>query len=1059
MNPKILFKKRNIPFNSYELLLTVLFIVSLCICTVLLTFLWLLNNTTEQGEKYHEAEGIFTIKSGALFTPALQNKSSPAFKVLAFDVQQMVDDILYSSHLQNEYKGSKVIQFRNGSVIVQFKLFFVQLVSEVKIKNELVYGIKANKSELLQTLTIDVNSIEITGLGISSTSSPLTTPGLGISSTSSPLTTPGLGISSTSSPLTTPGLGISSTSSASTTPGKCLPSDELCADGVSCIRKELICDGIPNCPDGSDEYEKKCATPCDGKFILVGLSGSFHSIHYPEPYRSNLVCRWIINMENHLSIKINFTAFETQNYADTLNIYEGVGPTKILRACIWGSNPETVYIFSDKATVEFVTDYSENLNGFNATYTALNTSELTNNEKINCTFEDGFCYWIQDLEDDSEWERINGPTFPTTSGPDFDHTFGNLSGYYISTPILPGNIPVSVQLFSLPLDPISDVFCLSFWYHMHSIHEYHLTVKIIYDHYTEKIIFQKEGNYGNNWNYGQITLKETTKFKVAFEALKKPGWDNIAIDDIGLSDGLCTENTYPEPTLVPTVPTTPLLPTDCGGPYDLWEPNTTFTSVNYPNNYPSKASCVWYLNAEKGKNIQLHFQYLDLENIYDVVEIRDGKGDESLLLAVYTGKSPVPDVFSTTHQMTVLFNTDKSATRKGFVANFTTGYHLGMPAPCGLNYYQCRSGECIPQVYICDHSQHCKDNSDEANCVRLINGSLSSSGLVQFNIQNKWHLACADEWTEESSTSICNLLGLGSENKSSPVLFTGAGPFVEVTKTANSSFILTPRVQCFNNLVIHLQCSGKSCGKRMIAQKHRPKIVGGSDAQEGAWPWMVLLYFNSVPTCGASLINHEWLVSAAHCVYGRNLKPSQWKAVLGLHTDLSLQYPQTVTQEIDQIIINPHYNKRTKDSDIALMHLQFRLNYTDYIQPICFPEKNKQFLPGTKCSIAGWGTTTHQGATASILQEAEVPLIIHQKCKQLMPEYNITENMICAGYDKGGIDSCQGDSGGPLMCQENKKWFLVGVTSFGYKCALPYRPGIYVDVLKFVDWIKNTINY
>lgn len=37
------------------------------------------------------------------------------------------------------------------------------------------------------------------------------------------------------------------------------------------------------------------------------------------------------------------------------------------------------------------------------------------------------------------------------------------------------------------------------------------------------------------------------------------------------------------------------------------------------------------------------------------------------------------DIFSTTHQMTVLFITDKSATRTGFVANFTTGYHLGMP--------------------------------------------------------------------------------------------------------------------------------------------------------------------------------------------------------------------------------------------------------------------------------------------------------------------------------------------------------------------------------------------
>ncbi|XP_026556645.1 enteropeptidase [Pseudonaja textilis] len=1030
MNKKVGFKKTNIPFNNYELFLTVLFIISLCICTVLLTFLWLFNKTTEQGPKDHEAKGIFTIKSGALFTPALQNKSSVDFKVLAFDVQQMIDDMLHGSELQNDYKGSKVIQFRNGSVIVLFKLFFVRWVSEVKIKNVLVYGIKENKSELLQTFNIDVNSIEITDLGIFTSSSPLTTSDLEIFSTSSP----------------------------STTSGKCLPSDDLCADDESCIRKELFCDGIPHCPDGSDE--NRCATPCDGKFILDGLSGSFHFIHYPEPYSSNLFCRWIINMEKHLSIKINFTAFKTREFVDILSIYEGIGPTKILRAHISGSNPVTVYIFSDKATVEFVTDLHENLNGFNATYAAFNTSELTDNEKINCTFEDGFCYWIQHIKGMNEWERANGSFFPPTSGPDFDHTFGNLSGYYISTPIIRLNWPLRAQIFSLPLNPISDAYCLNFWYHMYGINVYHLNIKIIYDDSSEKIIFQKEGNYGNNWNYGQITLNETSKFKVAFEAFKRPGWHDIAIDDIGLLNGACAESMYPEPTLVPTTPTTLLLPTDCGGPYDLWEPNTTFTSMNYPNNYPNKASCVWYLNAEKGKNIQLHFQYFNLEDIYDVVEVRDGRGTESLFLAVYTGKSPLPDIFSTTHQMTVLFFSDKSATRKGFVANFTTGYRLGMPASCGLNYYQCGSGECIPQVQICDQFQHCKDNSDEADCVHLINGSLSSNGLVQFKIETQWFTVCANEWTEESSTSICNLLKLGSGNKSSPVLFTGAGPFVEVKKTTNSNFILTPRVKCLNNLVIHLQCSGKSCGKRMITQKSQPRIVGGSDAQEGAWPWIVSLYFNYNPTCGASLINHEWLISAAHCVYGRNLKPSRWKAFLGLHTNLNLSYPQTVSREIDQIIINPHYNKRTKDSDIALIHLQFRVNYTDYIQPICFPEKNKQFLPGTKCSIAGWGKTTQEAnSISSILQEAEVPLITHQKCKELMPEYNITENMICAGYDKGGIDACKGDSGGPLMCQENKKWFLVGVTSFGYKCALPNRPGIYVNVFKFVDWIKRTINY
>ncbi|XP_067399003.1 enteropeptidase [Emydura macquarii macquarii] len=1018
MNLKKSLSKRSIPLSNFEILLVFLLAIFVCVCAGLITISWLLVKESQQGSLYgnsHAATGTFKILSGVSFSHGLQDNSSADFKVLAFDVQQLISEIYQASQLKNEYKSSEVLQFKNGSIIVIFNLYFAQWVSGEKAKNELVLGIEANKSSLLQTINIELNSIEIT--------EELTT----------------------------------SKSLTASNSVECMPPEQRCADAINCINKDLFCDGVPNCPDGSDESEKICATTCDGKFMLTGSSGSFHSINYPKPYNSNIVCRWIIRMSQGLSIKLNFTSFETQQYVDTLNIYEGTGPSKILRASLWGTNPGTVKIFSDEATAEFITDYSENYNGFNATYTTFHTSELSNNEKINCDFEDGFCYWIQDLEDDSEWERISGPTFPFMSGPDYDHTYGNMSGFYISTPIGLTGRQERLRLFSLPLLPTSDPFCLHFWYHMYGINVYRLNINIMNRDNMEKTIFHKEGNYGNNWNYGQVTLNETSDFKVILDAFKNPGLSDIALDDIGLISGTCKESSYPEPTLVPTSTTPPSFPTDCGGPFELWEPNTTFSSNNFPNNYPNQASCIWYLNAEKGKNIQLHFQYFDLENIYDVVEIRDGRGADSLFLAVYTGKGPVPDVFSTTNQMTVLFITDKSGTQKGFLANFTTGYYIGMPEPCGPNDYQCESGECIPLVNLCDKQWQCKDGSDEAECVRLLNGSLSINGLVQFRIENKWYIACADYWSEQISNEVCQLLGLGNINTSSTMLSSGNGPFVKITKAYNQSLILTPSKQCLNNLVIHLQCNNKPCGKRLITQQISAKIVGGSDAKEGAWPWVVSLFYKARPTCGASLISDEWLVSAAHCVYGRNLIPSQWKAVLGLHTTWNLTYPQTVIQEIDQIVIHPHYNKRTKNSDIAMMHLQFKVNYTDYIQPICLPEANQQFLTGINYSIAGWGSTINDGAPANILQEAEVPLITNEKCQQQLPEYNITENMMCAGYAEGGIDSCQGDSGGPLMCQDNNRWLLAGVTSFGYQCALPQRPGVYVRVTQFVDWIKQFI--
>uniref|UniRef100_A0A8C5IUZ1 Enteropeptidase n=1 Tax=Junco hyemalis TaxID=40217 RepID=A0A8C5IUZ1_JUNHY len=982
--------------SSYEIFFASLLAIFVCVSVGLIVLSWLSIQELERVESEgitHSYMGILKIVSGTSFTSTLQNSSSADFKVLAFDVEKLV---------------------RTYQLVVCSRLF---MATAEKIKNELVLGVTANNPT--ETLKIDVNSIQITA-EVSQFSFVVRLH-----------------------------YCCAVIALILIIPAECLPPAELCADGATCISEEFFCDGVLNCPDGSDESEKRCAAVCDGQFMLTGSSGFFHSMNYPNPYNENIVCKWIIVVPPGLSIKLNFTSFETQPYADELSIFEGLGQNKVLRASLSGTNPETIYIFSHEATAQFMSDYAENYNGFNATYTAFNASELNNYEKINCTFEDGFCFWIQDLDDDSDWERVQGPTFPLMSGPEFDHTFGNFSGFYISTPIGLGFIEERVRILSLPLVP-SDTYCLSFWYFMYGDNVYRLRVSISNERGQEKIIFEKEGNYGNNWNYGQVTLNETSDFKVIFDAFKRRGPSDIAVDDIGLTKGKCNQDNYVEPTVRPTTATTPLVPTDCGGPVELWEPNSTFSSANFPNNYPNLASCVWYLNAENGKNIQLHFQVFDLENIYDVVEIRDGRGPDSLLLAVYTERGPLPDVFSTTNQMTVILRTDESSTGKGFLANFTTGYHL---RACTVDEHQCGSGKCIPLHNLCDNVPQCEDGSDEAKCMRLLNGSQSTAGLVQARAGELWHLACAEDWSGEISDSVCQLLGLGHANMSSAVLFTGDGPFVTITKGGNHSLIFTKSFLFY----FILFCFLLACGKNLITQNNGTRIVGGNDARREAWPWIVSLHFNFQPVCGASLVSDEWLVTAAHCVYGRQLEPSRWQAALGLYSQSDLAKPPAVVQNIDRIIINPHYMKQTKDSDIALMHLQHKVQYTDYIQPICLPEKNQQFPPGINCSIAGWGAIRNDGPSSNILQEAEVPLLSNEKCQQWMPKYNITENMLCAGYDMGGIDSCQGDSGGPLTFEDGDKWFLVGVTSFGEGCALPQRPGVYARVTMFVDWIKTII--
>lgn len=52
----------------------------------------------------------------------------------------------------------------------------------------------------------------------------------------------------------------------------------------------------------------------------------------------------------------------------------------------------------------------------------------------------------------------------------------------------------------------------------------------------------------------------------------------------------------------------------------------------------------------------------------------------------------------------------------------------------------------------------------------------------------------------------------------------------------------------------------------------------------------------------------------------------------------------------------------------------------------------------------------------------------------------------------------QGDSGGPLMFPKETTFYLIGIVSYGFRCAEPGFPGVYTRVTAFIDFIQKNLN-
>lgn len=238
-----------------------------------------------------------------------------------------------------------------------------------------------------------------------------------------------------------------------------------------------------------------------------------------------------------------------------------------------------------------------------------------------------------------------------------------------------------------------------------------------------------------------------------------------------------------------------------------------------------------------------------------------------------------------------------------------------------------------------------------------------------------------------------------------------------------------------------------------LAAANAEKIVGGTKTDIANYPWQISLRSSGSHICGGSIYNEQWIITAAHCVYGGIA--SRYTILTGSSHRQNILGTGAVHQ-VEKIVIHPNYNSRLLDYDIALLKISTKITFDSNTKAVKLNTKyNSDQLIGKNCHVTGWGTLSPSGSIPVDLYTVTLPIITRAESNYtLATNYNPLTMMI-AGRPGEGKDSCQGDSGGPLVVDyETGEPLLTGLTSWGYSCGWS---GVYTLVSFFVDWVLAQI--
>ena len=274
--------------------------------------------------------------------------------------------------------------------------------------------------------------------------------------------------------------------------------------------------------------------------------------------------------------------------------------------------------------------------------------------------------------------------------------------------------------------------------------------------------------------------------------------------------------------------------------------------------------------------------------------------------------------------------------------------------------------------------------------------------------------------------------------------------------------------------------SAQDCGFSTIGYVN-PLVAKGKESLQGQWPWLVAIYispqYKFELQCAGTLVSNTHVITAAHCFQQgtQTLLSGAFLVYVGRYKLRDWNERSSARRDVIKYTIHPDYqlrgdneSARSADSDLAVLTLNKRVEYTETIQPICLWSASikLEYVVGQTGFVVGWGRDETGKAFVEEPRHVTAPVVSQTVCLRSHEVFRLitSDRTFCAGK-RDGSGPCNGDSGSGFVMFNNNtnRYYLRGVVSRSLKDQITQSCDlrnyvVYVDAAKYLDWIREQIS-